>query len=72
MGGTFSGDGVSSGNFDAATAGVGTHTITYSYTDANACTNSAATDIEVTVCTGLLNSFEKSDLSVFRIQALGL
>tara|TARA_B100000508_G_scaffold124704_1_gene108183 strand:+ start:18165 stop:33218 length:15054 start_codon:yes stop_codon:yes gene_type:complete len=38
-GGTYSGTGVSSGSFSAATAGVGSHSIVYSYTDGNSCTN---------------------------------
>ncbi|MFK7808687.1 MAG: LamG-like jellyroll fold domain-containing protein, partial [Saprospiraceae bacterium] len=46
-GGTFSGPGVSGGNFDPATAGVGVHTITYTYTDPNGCVNTATDDIEV-------------------------
>ncbi len=54
MGGTYSGSGVTDdGNgmsftFDPATAGVGTTTVTYSFTDANGCSNSATADIEVT------------------------
>ncbi|MCW5922183.1 MAG: HYR domain-containing protein [Saprospiraceae bacterium] len=38
-GGTYSGDGVVAGNFNAALAGAGAKTITYSYTDGNGCTN---------------------------------
>jgi hypothetical protein len=46
-GGTFSGMAVSGGMFDPAMAGVGTHTITYTYTDANMCTSSATENITV-------------------------
>jgi subtilisin-like proprotein convertase family protein len=46
-GGIYSGTGVSSGNFDPAAAGVGTHTITYSYTDGNSCSNSCTFTILV-------------------------
>ena len=46
-GGTYSGQGVSAGQFDPATAGTGTHTITYSYTDANNCTGTATATIAV-------------------------
>ena len=46
-GGTYSGPGVSGTNFDASAAGVGTHTITYSYVDGNGCTGSATDDITV-------------------------
>jgi len=38
LGGTFSGTGVSGSTFDPAVAGVGTHSVTYSYTDGNGCT----------------------------------
>ncbi len=44
-GGTFSGPGVSpSGSFDPGTAGVGSHVITYSYTDGNGCLSSSHED----------------------------
>ncbi len=46
-GGTWSGTGVSGASFNPATAGVGTHTLTYNYTDANTCTNSCTTNITV-------------------------
>lgn len=46
-GGSFSGTGVSGTSFDPATAGVGTHTVTYDYTDGNGCQNSTTTDIDV-------------------------
>jgi gliding motility-associated-like protein len=46
-GGTFSGPGVTGSSFNPVTAGVGTHTITYSYTDGNGCSNTATTTITV-------------------------
>ncbi|MDX9848572.1 MAG: T9SS type A sorting domain-containing protein [Tenuifilaceae bacterium] len=46
-GGTYSGTGVSGGVFSPANAGAGTHTITYSVTNANGCTNTASTPITV-------------------------
>ena len=46
-GGTYSGNGVSGTTFNPKTAGAGTHTITYSYTDQNGCTNSDGADINV-------------------------
>ncbi|MGR7813226.1 T9SS type A sorting domain-containing protein [Lacinutrix undariae] len=52
-GGVYSGAGVTDdGNgttyaFDPAGAGVGTHTITYTFTTANGCTNAASDDVEV-------------------------
>jgi subtilisin-like proprotein convertase family protein len=53
-GGTYSGSGIStSPNFNPAGAGLGNHTIIYSFTDANACTASATQSLTVTDCTGL-------------------
>jgi uncharacterized protein (TIGR02145 family) len=61
LGGTYSGTAVNSatGTFNPATAGLGTHSITYSYTNVNSCTNSALCNITVTdpglfVCGGNL------------------
>lgn len=58
-GGTYSGNGVVDGWFYPETAGVGTHTLTYTYSDENDCENSAQTDVVVDACTGLteLNKF---------------
>ncbi|WP_034062622.1 T9SS type A sorting domain-containing protein [Lacinutrix jangbogonensis] len=53
IGGVYSGTGVTDdGNgmtysFDPAAAGVGTHTITYNFTDGNSCSSSAPDDVEV-------------------------
>ena len=46
-GGAYSGTGVTGTNFNASVAGVGTHTITYSYSDLNGCVNSATNNIVV-------------------------
>lgn len=46
-GGNYSGPGVSAGNFNPATAGAGVHTLVYSYTAANGCSNSISTNITV-------------------------
>ncbi len=46
-GGTYSGPGVSAGVFNPAAAGVGVHTITYTYTDSKGCTNSATATLQV-------------------------
>ncbi|MBI3136522.1 MAG: gliding motility-associated C-terminal domain-containing protein [Bacteroidetes bacterium] len=47
-GGTYSGTGVSAGLFDPAVAGLGTHSITYTYTDGvTTCTNAASQNILV-------------------------
>lgn len=52
-GGTYSGTAVSGDSFDPAVAGVGTHTITYDYTDGNGCSSSAQTTITVSSCAGV-------------------
>jgi hypothetical protein len=37
-------------SFDPAAAGIGTHTITYTFRNANDCTNFASDDVEVFLC----------------------
>lgn len=52
-GGSYSGTAVNNGVFDPAVAGAGTSAITYTYTDANGCTNTASQNITVSACTGV-------------------
>jgi hypothetical protein len=52
-GGTYSGTGVSNGEFSPSVAGGGIHVITYTYTDGNNCTGTASENIEVDICTGM-------------------
>jgi PKD repeat protein len=52
-GGTYSGTGVSGSNFDPATAGIGTHPITYTYIDGNGCEGMATTNVTVDGCASL-------------------
>lgn len=47
IGGTYSGPGVSGNTFDPAAAGVGTHTLTYTFTDGNGISNFATSNITV-------------------------
>ncbi|MFN8165162.1 MAG: T9SS type A sorting domain-containing protein [Bacteroidia bacterium] len=47
IGGDYFGTGISSNNFDPVVAGIGTHNITYIYTDAHGCTDSSSTTIDV-------------------------
>jgi hypothetical protein len=49
-GGTYSGPGVSNNQFSPATAGAGTHTISYTYTNGSGCTSSAFSTITVNTC----------------------
>jgi hypothetical protein len=52
-GGVFLGPGVLGSTFDPAAAGVGTHTITYTYVDGNDCINTAGQCTDVTVNAGV-------------------
>lgn len=63
-GGTYSGPGVDNGVFDPALAGIGTHTITYTYEDANGCSNFAEETITV-------NSLPQPDLGPDTIVCAG-
>ncbi len=63
VGGTFSGPGMTGNSFDPAAAGTGTHSITYSYTDGNGCSNSISQQVTVNaVCTP---SFTTLNLTAF-------
>lgn len=46
-GGTFSGPGIIGASFDAQVAGNGTHTITYTYTNASGCTTTSSQTVQV-------------------------
>ncbi|MFD2246779.1 Ig-like domain-containing protein [Pontibacter ruber] len=48
-GGSYTGTGVENGVFNPAVAGIGKHTITYTYTNANGCTNATSQVMEVSV-----------------------
>ncbi len=61
-GGTYSGPGVVGNTFDSNISGLGTHQITYSFTDGNGCTNTAISSILVEVCSGI--SENENELSV--------
>ncbi len=52
-GGTWSGTAVTGNSFDPLAAGVGMHTITYIYTDANGCSANAVDSIWVDLCSGI-------------------
>ena len=63
-GGTYSGPGVTGTTFDPAAAGLGTHTISYSFTDANGCANTGTTDVVVDACLSIYEQ-ENIGLSIF-------
>lgn len=57
-GGTWSGTAVTGNSFDPLAAGVGMHTITYTYTDANGCSAMAIDSIWVDLCSGISESLD--------------
>jgi hypothetical protein len=63
-GGTYSGPGVSGDSFDPATAGLGTHTLSYDYTDGNGCSNTEVQTILVDACISI-NEIENSQLKIY-------
>ncbi|MEZ5196294.1 MAG: hypothetical protein R2764_07835 [Bacteroidales bacterium] len=64
-GGTYSGPGVTNNVFDPNAAGLGTHIITYTYTDNNFCSNSAIDSITVTQFTGVDDRFGNRQIAVY-------
>lgn len=63
-GGTYSGVAVSGNTFAPATAGTGTFTITYTYSDVNGCADSATSQIIVDLCTGTYQLADTEELEV--------
>ena len=64
-GGTYSGTGVTGGNFDPETAGAGDHTITYTVTNSSGCSNSADQTITVQDCASLTENEIGTSLTVY-------
>ena len=64
FGGEYSGDFIGTGLFDPMTADAGFHTVLYTYTDENNCTDFAEEQIEVVLCTDI-NETQLVDLEVF-------
>ncbi|MDO9184958.1 MAG: T9SS type A sorting domain-containing protein [Bacteroidia bacterium] len=72
-GGIFSGTGVSGTNFDPSLAGLGTWTVTYTYTDENGCTNTASLDITVNMSTDVSTTgTEMLDFEVYPNPSSGI
>lgn len=64
-GGTWTGTGVSGSTFNPSVAGIGTHSLTYTYTDTNGCTNTAEISIVVNACVGISEQNGISALQVY-------
>ncbi|MCD4732163.1 MAG: T9SS type A sorting domain-containing protein, partial [Bacteroidales bacterium] len=65
VGGEYTGPGVTNGIFDPVAAGLGMHTITYTFTDINLCTNSAIDSIGVTQYTGIIHQDGQSAVNIY-------
>lgn len=63
-GGSFSGNGISGNTFDPASAGAGSHDITYCYTDNNGCTGCETQTTIVSECTSI-NETVFGELNLF-------
>ncbi len=72
LGGEYSGPGVENGWFYPTMAGVGTHTITYTYSDTGECENFATETILVDGCTGIINPDDLTGITVFPNPTTGL
>jgi PKD repeat protein len=70
VGGTYSGTGVSSGNFDPSISGAGTFPITYSYSDVNGCSGTAQTTIIVDPCLSVKEN-EQWNMSIYPNPSIG-
>ncbi|MEE4178342.1 MAG: choice-of-anchor D domain-containing protein [Bacteroides sp.] len=64
-GGLYSGPGVSGALFYPQQAGPGWHTLSYTITDDQGCSNSALADIFVDACTGISEGLENSDFTIY-------
>ena len=71
-GGIYSGTAVTGGNFSPSTAGVGTYTLTYTYTDANNCTNIANDVMNVNSCTGINELTHSNELQLYPNPSSGI
>jgi hypothetical protein len=63
-GGSFGGTGVEVQSFNPTTAGLGTHEVTYTYTDANGCTNAADVTYDVN-CTLGIDQLTTATISIY-------
>ncbi len=64
-GGEYSGPGVDNGWFDPRVAGLGTHTIMYTYIDGNGCENNADQTVYIDECVGIDDPTQSLGLQVY-------
>ena len=70
-GGIYTGTGVSSGQFNPSIAGIGIHAVTYTFTDANGCSNTSTGNITVSGCLGIEDEVSNT-LSIYPNPSKGL
>ena len=63
-GGSYTGSGITANVFDPILAGIGSHTLTYTFTDGNGCSGSAQADIQVNDCAGI-DEVSNTDISIY-------
>ena len=63
--GEYTGPGVTNGEFDPAAAGIGSHVITYTYEDANACVNTCTFNVTVTAPATFLINTSGDEINVY-------
>jgi hypothetical protein len=68
-GGVYSGPGITGATFSPAIAGIGTHILTYTYTNAQGCTNAATTSIRVN---GFTQVIAANDVSICKGSTIAL
>lgn len=71
-GGTFNGNSISANTFNPAIAGIGSHAITYIYTDGMGCSNSEMQNVNIKACTGIENIEFITNLQIFPNPTTGL
>lgn len=72
-GGTYSGPSIVTGNFEPFAAGLGTHNISYTFNDTNACyTVSDTTTIVVQICVGVDEQMDELEISIYPNPHAGL
>lgn len=64
-GGAYSGPGVSGGIFDPSVAGLGLHTLSYTFTDTAGCTGIATSQVLVEVCTGITSAATAATMNMY-------
>lgn len=72
VGGIYSGAGLTGNSFNPSTAGLGSHTIIYSYTDVNTCSNTATSSITVDACSGINETLNNNLFSIYPNPTSGL